>query len=57
MKARDTQNPNGLLNKQAELGIKRGLNDIRARRFHEFTPKYAIDMAVLFKKRSHNIGR
>ncbi|MBL1430898.1 MAG: type II toxin-antitoxin system Phd/YefM family antitoxin [Robiginitomaculum sp.] len=44
-----------LLAMQTELGIKRGIADIGAERFNEFTPKYALDLAAGFKKRLQNV--
>ncbi len=43
-----------LLEMQTEMGIKRGIADIAAERFNEFTPKYAQDLATRFKQRLKN---
>lgn len=48
------QDAESLLEMQTEVGIKRGIADIGAERYNEFTPKYALDMAARFKARLQN---
>ncbi len=48
------QDVESLLEMQTEVGIRRGIADIGAKRFNEFTPKYGLDMAARFKKRLQN---
>ena len=45
------QDAETLLALQTETGITKGLADIEAERFSDFTPKYAKDMAARFKAR------
>ncbi|MBL4616918.1 MAG: type II toxin-antitoxin system Phd/YefM family antitoxin [Robiginitomaculum sp.] len=44
------QDAETLLQMQTEVGIRKGIADIGAERFSEFTPKYASDLAARFKK-------
>ena len=44
------QDAEALLQMQTEVGISKGMADIGAGRFSEFTPKYANDLAACFKK-------
>jgi prevent-host-death family protein len=43
-----------LLKMQTEAGIAKGLADIGAERFREFTPKYANELAARFKAQLKN---
>ena len=45
------QDAESLLALQTEAGIAKGLADIEAGRFNEYTPKYAKAMAARFKAR------
>lgn len=43
------QDAESLLRMQTETGLAKGMADIGAGRFNEFTPKYASELAARFK--------
>ncbi len=48
------QDAEALLQMQTEVGVSKGLADIGAGRFSEFTPKYADQLAARFKRQLQN---